>query len=474
MMKKEILLTLIAMQIVLLAIAQDSREQKTNPAIISQQPIPDTTSLLNAFKKGVLNVHLRYFFMNTHNEQNLSNYYANAIGGGLRYETAKFHNFQLAIGGLAAFNIGSSDLTKADPVTGLLSRYEPRLFNLKSPGSKKDVGRLDEFYLKYNFKKSYIKVGRQYIKSTFINLQDGRMSPTAVEAVWAEISQLKKVNFQLGWVWKISPRGTAKWYSPGASMGVYSTGVNADGTKSGYANRIKSIGVALLQMQAAVTKNIRLLVADMYLQNVSNSSLIEFDYSHALQNSSTIFAGLQGITQFAIKYGGNVDQSTTYMLKAGRSLTFGGRVGWKNAHWETSLNYNRITKNGRYLTPREWGLEPFFTFLARERNEGFADVHAVMGKIIYLIPQARVKTSLAAGYYHLPDVKNYAFNKYGLPSYTQINGDVNYAFSKALRGVTAQLLVVTKLNEGETYGDKKNIFNKVNMVQYNVILNYSF
>ncbi|CAN5435213.1 hypothetical protein BH11BAC3_BH11BAC3_11270 [soil metagenome] len=472
-MNKRILLIFISLQLSLLAIAQNTRLQNNSFADTGLQAYPDTSSLLNAFKKGRFNLRFRYFFMNTLNEQNLADYYANAIGGALRYETAKFHNFQLAIGGSTAFNIGSSDLAKADAVTGLFSRYEVGLFNIQHPASKKDISRLDELYLKYSFKNSYIKAGRQFIKSTFINLQDGRMNATAVEAVWAEINQVKKINFQLGWIWKISPRGTANWYSPGASMGIYSTGVNADGTKSGYANNIKSSGVAVFQLQAALTKNIKLSVADMYLLNVSNSSLTQVDYSYTLKNSAAIFAGVQAITQFAVKDGGNKNQPQTYMLKGSRSFTFGGKIGWKNTHWETSFNYNRITKTGRYLSPREWGLEPFFTFLARERNEGFADVQAVMGKVIYLIPKARFKALLAAGYFHLPDVKNYEFNKYGLPSYTQINVDVNYGFSNALKGLAIQLLIIKKLNQGETYGIKNYVINKVNMVQYNIILNYN-
>ncbi len=59
----------------------------------------DSTSILSAFKKGSVNGHFRYFWMHTDNRKGLTDYYANAAGGGLRYETAKFHGFQLAIVG---------------------------------------------------------------------------------------------------------------------------------------------------------------------------------------------------------------------------------------------------------------------------------------------------------------------------------------------------------------------------------------
>ena len=124
--------------------------------------------------------------------------------------------------------------------------------------------------------------------------------------------------------------------------------------------------------------------------------------------------------------------------------------------------------------PREWGQEPFFTYLSRERNEGLGDVKAVMGKVNYSIPSARIRTSFAAGYYKLPDVKNYRVNKYGVPSYVHLRADMQYSFAGIMKGMDTQLLVVSKIREGETYGNKDFEFNKVNMMQYNVVLNYHF
>ena len=59
----------------------------------------DSRSVLGAFKSGRVQGHFRYFNMITLNEKDLSDYYANAAGGGLRFETAKFHNFQFGISG---------------------------------------------------------------------------------------------------------------------------------------------------------------------------------------------------------------------------------------------------------------------------------------------------------------------------------------------------------------------------------------
>ena len=89
-----------------------------------QENLVDTSSLLYAFKSGTVNGHFRYFFMSTDNAKGLTNFYANAAGGGIRYETAKYKGFQFAVSGFYIFNIGSSDLEKNDLLTGLGSRYE--------------------------------------------------------------------------------------------------------------------------------------------------------------------------------------------------------------------------------------------------------------------------------------------------------------------------------------------------------------
>lgn len=108
----------------------------------------DTSSLLYAFKSGTVNGHFRYFFMATDNAKGLTDFHANAAGGGIRFETAKFKGFQFAVSGFYIFNIGSSDLAKKDPLSGQGSRYETTLFDIEDPHNTMDLDRLEEFYLK--------------------------------------------------------------------------------------------------------------------------------------------------------------------------------------------------------------------------------------------------------------------------------------------------------------------------------------
>ena len=256
-------------------------------------------------------------------------------------------------------------------------------------------------------------------------------------------------------------------------MGIYPAGLNTDGTKSQYNNSIESKSVGIVGITSSF-KNLKLQGWNLFSANVFNTAMLQADLQFPIKNQSTFFASAQVIRQDALNDGGNPDAAKTYFEKGGEAITFGAKAGWKNSHWEAAINYNRITAHGRYLMPREWGREPFFTFLPRERNEGFGDAHAVMAKVNYQIPRLRVNTSLAAGYYQLPDVKNYKLNKYGLPSYTQINSDTRYTFGGLLKGLEAQLLVAGKINSGETYNNYNFEMNKVDMLQYNFVLNYHF
>ncbi len=434
----------------------------------------DSTSILNAFKNGNFNGHFRYFFMSTNNESGLSDYYANALGGGVKFETAKFHNFQFGVSGYYIFNIGSSDFSKKDPVTNLSNRYEVALFDIQNPSSKDNLSRLEELYMKYNFKNSNLTLGKQLLNTSFINLQDGRMRPTVVDGIWIDFNEIKKTKINLGYLYGISPRSTMKYFDVGESIGIYPSGINPDGTKSNYAGNLDKSGIYIVGLQNESIKNLKILLWNQYAEDIFNSALLQMDYKYDLNPNSKLLFGFQSIYQNALNFGGNEDQSKTYFEKNGTSQTFGGRLGWQNKKIEFTLNYNRITAKGRYLMPREWGRDPFYTFMARERNEGFGDVHALMAKIQYSNPKKRFKSQLAIGYFDLPDVKNVALNKYGLPSYVQTNVDFRYQFQGMLKGFDAQLLFVHKFNLVENYGNKNFIFNKTNMGNINLIVNFNF
>lgn len=433
----------------------------------------DTTSLLHAFRKGQLHGHFRNFTTVTNNAPGLTDYYANATGGGIKYETAPFKHFQLGISGFFVFNTGSSDLTKPDETTKQLSRYETSLFDVADPANKNDIDRLEELYLKYSIRNFHLVFGKQLVNTPFINMQDSRMRPTEVQGIWGKFNGSDNTQVEGGFLYEISPRSTVKWYSTGESIGIYSSGVNADGSKAEYAGNVESSGIALLGISREITTNLKIQLWEQYVENIFNTVIAQLDYSRQLASESKIFGAYQVIRQDALKYGGNESPSKAYFIKGGKSVSYGVRIGWKNENFEATLNYNRITKDGRFQMPREWGTEPFFTYLSRERNEGLGDVHAAVAKINYHLVKAPVKTSLAFGYYNLPEVNDYRLNKYAMPSYNQINADAQYEFEGLLKGLEAQFLYVYKEKTGAIF-DYASVINKVSLSSYNLILNYHF
>lgn len=472
-MKKKFLLTLLSCYC--LAATAQHQELHEKPALWKEKEHEtDSTSILSAFKKGTFSGHFRYYFMATNNASGLTDYFANAAGGGIKFETGKFKNFQVGVSGFFVFNIGSSNLTIPDEKTKQMNRYELALFDVEDPSNKKDIDRLEELYIRYYFKNNPITLGKQLLNTPFINLQDGRMRPTEAEGLWAEIHSLKKIKIQAGYIYAISPRGTVKWFDADKSIGVYPSGVNEQGIKSDYAQNLESKGIILTGVSWQTTPKLKWQLWNQYTDNIFNSAMLQADYEHPLKNKSKLFMAAQLIRQDAIRNGGNDDPSKTYVAKGSKAITIGGKLGWKNEKWEASLNYNRITAHGRYLMPREWGRDPFFTFLPRERNEGFGDAHALMGKVNYKIPKARVSISLALGYYQLPDVLNYRLNKYGLPSYNQFNVDARYKFTGLLKGLEVQLLFVYKKNTGNVYNNDRYVINKVDMGLWNIVFNYPF
>jgi hypothetical protein len=409
--------------------------------------------------------------MGTDNRAGLTDYFANAIGGGLKFETDTFRHFQLGLSGFYIFNIGSSDLTRRDPNTGGLSRYESGQFDIRDLKNKHDLDRLEELYLKYSRGKSTFVFGRQSIKSPFINLQDGRMRPTAESGVWFEsLGDVKNWEFRVGYLFEISPRGTLEWFQIGESVGLYGAGVDETGSRSLYPGKLESKAILLGNLTFQKSPSFKIQYWTLAAHNLFHTQWLQAE-GHLPKGW---FWGFQAMAQGRLGDGGNPDPNFAFVSRNWKSYSVGGRLGWKSQTWETSLNYTRITSHGRFLMPREWGREPFFTFMARERNEGSGDVHAGVVRISKSFPKYRLRPELAVGYYNLPDPGFALLNKYGMPSYGQINLGLKHEFSGPATGLEAELLAVYKTNLGQTQGNLNYIFNKVDLFHFNAILNFHF
>ncbi|MGZ3899416.1 MAG: OprD family outer membrane porin [Bacteroidia bacterium] len=430
----------------------------------------DTMRLKDLFLKGKLDINTRTTYMTTINDGSLKDDYALATGVGIGLTTKLYRGFQAGISSFVTYNLWSSNLTQPDKLTLAPNRYEIGLFDVQNLSAKNNLIRIENLFVRYSISKTSLTIGRMKLNTPFLNPQDGRMNVTMEEGAWLSANDLKKIHFNGGWFWNISPRSTTQWYTTAGSIGLYPSGVTETGTKSNYFGNISSRGVAIGNISILPNKKIKLNLWDMFIDNIMNTAMIEMNTEFG--KKMKYYQGAMYIHQDALNYGGNVDQTKTYAPKGSQSNAISVQTGIKNKKFNFSLNYTHITGDGQYLAPREWGRDPFYTFMLREKNDGFGNVHSFTTKITFYGLDGRIKTGLAYGFFQLPDVQNYRLNKYGMPSYHQVNFDFSYSFSKFLKGFDIRFITAYKLREGETYNNPKYIYNKVNMANISLILDF--
>jgi hypothetical protein len=421
--------------------------------------------------KGKISGQMRFFFMATDNHPPFTDYYAHAISAEAKYERGFGRNFRFASGASATYNISSSDLARPDSFAKRPDRYEVQLFDLRYP-KRKTSYRLEEFYVQAALANGMIRLGSQLINTPFINPQDGRMRPTFVSGIYTTLL-FSSTNVQGGWIGAILPRSISGWYSAGSSIGLNPQGINSDGTASNYGGHLTSKGIFLLGISRSFLPGFKLKLWEQYVDKIFNTAMLQIDLEHKFWDKAKFLSSLQYTNQVKMGKGGSSEMSIGYFTSNKPAQVISIMTGIEAERFEASLNYTRIFKGGRFLMPREWGREPFFTFMPRERNEGFGDVQAFVIKTAYNFKEAGLKFSLQGGHFQLPDVKNVALNKYGMPSYNQLNAEVRYSPTLAPK-LDLQLLYVYKDNKGNTYQNPGYVFNKVNMSLYNVVVNYNW
>lgn len=439
----------------------------------------DTTvrSLTGLLTQGTFWGHARNFVMSTVNESGLSDYIAWGFGAGIGYESPRFYNFQVAMSGFFINNVAATDLTRRDPQTNQLSRYELSLFDFANPENRNDLDRLEELYIRYYLsKKSSITYGKQYLNTPFLNKQDGRMRPTMENGLWVEIKESEKLAFEGGWITSISPRSTVNWYPIANTIGLYTAGFDENGNPSQFRGNLSSKGIFIAAATYQPTVGITLQGWNYWVENIFNTAMVQADAALPLQKShrQQLLLGLQFTRQHRVGTGGNVATQKAYVPPQFQSFIISSRVGIQQGPLSITANYTRITAQGRFLFPREWGRDPFYTFLPRERNEGLGNTHAAVLLARYQRKQQPWVIQGGAGYYKLPASTNFRLNKYSMPSYYHLLADVQYRFKGFLKGTTARFIYLYKGNAEEGLTNKRTIINRVNMHHFNFILDYWF
>lgn len=417
-------------------------------------------------------VHLRIFWMSTSYADDYKDDYALGTSLNLGAKITYAENLQLRVGYRVFGNLWSSDLTALDPVSGGENRYEVGLFDLLNREDR-FFGKLENLSLTYSKNNWGIAIGRMAINTDWINAQDGRLSPTGIEGVNAWFSTQDKWKFSAWGIERMSVRGTSGWLSVGESIGVFPVGRDLNGQGSQYAGNTESdwIGIAEIDKE---WDGLSLHLSNSLVQNISNTlwGKAEKKWDNK-QSGITWFWGVQTGFQSGIGDGGNKDAAFQFKNPEDRNWAVSTRFGYQKAAWNLNLNYTKTSGEGIWLSPREWGKDAWYTFIPRERNEGFSSLDAFTAFAEYTFPNTKFKAFAHLGFHWLPPLNSPSKNKYNMPSYRQVNLGIRYS-PKLIPQLDFQLLVMNKealriqsLMPGQEY-------NKVGMIHANGIVNWSW
>ncbi|WNJ17329.1 OprD family outer membrane porin [Pontibacter sp. G13] len=444
--------------------------QHAAPALPHPDSTTQITSLQDFFRKGQFGVHLRFNFMETTHAMDFDPHWAFGAGGRLHFQSPEFYGFTLGMGGSFVFNLASSDLTERDPVSGKLPRWERQLFDLTDPENRYDIDGLEALYLRYRWKKSFLTVGRMSITTPLVNPHNGRMRPNALEGIWLDIRQWKKVAVQAGWYTRTSPRSTAGWYSMSEAIGIFGQGVTVEGEKAQYHDHLDMAGVGILGIQWKPSNRWQFQVWDYMLENVQNTAFFQGEYT-----DGKWVAGMQVVRQDAINQGGHEDVDKRYVAPGQQANLIAFRLARRWKQWELVGNYGYVAENGRYQFPRELGYDKLYPNIPRLRMEGLGGAHAISGGVRFrptVVRGMELRADLASQFGF--EALEAEHNKYQYAPITQLNLDARYRFHGIWEGVSVRALWILPMYHRDLSDRPDLVYYKAAHQHLNVILDIHY
>lgn len=476
MFKTFILFTAISMSGIAAYTQHHEAEAEAIPPLSYNEPMRHDSLKRVLHEMGKFEGHFRTYFMNTINQGNSPDYYALAAGGGLAYYSPIIKRFQIGMSGFIIYNLSSSALGAHQ---GYSNRYELALFDSEDPANHEDLDRLENLYLRYYLNergRSFVQFGKFHISTPLLNLQDTRMRPNIQEGLWGEFKDWEKLKFKGGWLWSTTPRSTVEWYRIGESVGIYGSGKAVNGHPAEYEGHVESKRLLIGNIEWQPDKDVNYQYWNYHVDNLFNTAVQKLEVKKHY-HKKTWLVGLQHFWQVSLS-NGDLPVEKQYIRSDEQSHVLSTRIAFAdNAGKEGwSLNYTRITAHGRFLFPREWGTETFYTYNNRERNEGAGDVHAVMIEHSrHADNNRRVFLRGRAGVYKMPNAGKAALNKYSLPSYYHLTLQANYKFTGFLKGLEAQLLYTYKGNlDKDLELEPMVLHNKTQMHHFGLRMDYFF
>ncbi|MCA6078802.1 OprD family outer membrane porin [Fulvivirga sedimenti] len=439
------------------------------PVMLSAQSVRPAKDSVRSY--GVLSGEWRTFYMATVNKDSLKDFQALATGGYIRYAYHIRDRFEIAGGLYTSFNLNIQDLEVPDPATGRPSRYESGLFDVNDLGDR-SVFIIGELYGVYSWKNGHIKAGRMKTKTPFVNGQDGRMIPTFVQGAYFYHKPVPQLDYTIGIYNEIGPRSTGKFFGIGESIGQYPAGRNPDGSPSRYKDNTQSDFMIMSDVNWRPATNFRVRLVDYHIDNTFHSFYLNPAFTWKIKDR-TFTAQAEWVHEDRVGNGGNENPDLQYFTDKSANVLGFELSTRKKTSWR--IAYNRITDNGRFLFPREWGREFLFAFQKRERSEGLRDAHALLIAVRHDLSLKKdiLTSEFSIGRHWNPDVTNAAANKYAMPDYTHFNLDLSYR-SEKVKNLYPELLITYKAARSNVPENPAIYLNKVDMWHFSLVLNYRF
>jgi hypothetical protein len=421
-------------------------------------------------KKAVFQPELsfRNFWMNTDypNETLRSDYalgLTSLIGGKLTLQK----KWEIQAGYRVFGNAFSSDFWLPDPITGQVNRYESGLFNVLEPQDR-FFGRVELLSLGYSQPNFGVKVGKMGIQSDWVNAQDGRLSSTVVEGIQAWYSPKPNLKITAWGINRMNIRGSKDWLPVGETVGLFPQGRSPLGKASAYFGNTTSPWLGIWELEGKMKGGKMLRFSQTYAANLFSTYWATFEKT-SKNSHGTWTSGIQGGLQHGVGNGGNSLIELQYKNPKDLNFAVSAKLNWKKGAWETQLSATQVGGKGRWLSPREWGKDAWYTFIPRERNEGFETATAVVGYVSYRFEN--LPLNLYSGLHFLPSTQDADANKYNFPSYRQHNIGLRYT-PKKLKNLDFHLILMVK----EPLTNQKLLpvqqYNKVDLWHFNGLINW--
>jgi len=436
----------------------------------------DTAPAANISQRNVgeFTGNARYVAMSTRQFHQQMNAHAQAISLMLKYTSPVYKHFQTGISGAWIQSLYTSDLGFQDPVTGARNRYEIGLFDQAHYRYKPSLFRAEELYIRYTSHAFSVITGRYALDIPFINEQDGRMRPTLVQGVSAVGNLHSKWKMDAGWLNAVLPRGTMHWMHFPASTGVYAAGKARTGLGLSNTDSFTSSGVLYASLQFQPTTNFQAEALSQTFAGVMHHSYLQVRWGNIEADSGKFMLAMRVIRQDAIHSADAVDHVSRFIESGQNAWILSSRIARRWKRHLFMLNHTRITVQGKFLMPREWGREPFYTFIPRERLEGAGNVHAISFVYENRPMSKHWFVSLAISSVKMPSVYDTRLNTYGIGSYLHSKCEVGMYPIPKKQNWELRLLLIHKYPLGPQIPQIQHMVNKVRLLHLTITLNYTF